>query len=195
MTHFTETEFIDLLEGTLSAERARHTDACGICRTQIDQLRAALAGAANADAAEPSPLFWEHFARRVDDGLGAAGTRRTGWPWALTSTRAFTAAGAIAALVLIAVIALGPRRGTHPSSSGGTPIVAGDPLLEPDAPGSDEGWAAVRAAAENVAWDDAREAGLAAQPDAADRAIDNLTETERAKLLALLAEDLKKSGE
>ena len=194
MTHFTEMEFIDLLEGRLPAERARHADACGICRTQIEHLRAALANAADADVPEPSPLYWEHFARRVDDGIDAAGARPAGWLAAMTSMRAFTAAGAIAALVLIAVITLGPR-GNHASSSSEAPVVAGDPLLEPDAPGSDEGWAAVRAAAENVARDDAREAGLAAQPDAADRAIDNLTETERARLLALLAEDLKKSGE
>jgi hypothetical protein len=194
MTHFTEMEFIDLLEGSLPAERARHADACGICRTQIEHLRAALASGANADVPEPSPLFWEHFARRVDDGIASAGAGRAGWLSTMTSRRAFTAAGAIAALVLIAVITLGPR-GEDPSSSGGTPVVTDDPLFEPNAPGSDDGWAAVRAAAENVARDDAREAGLAAQPDAADRAIDNLTETERARLLALLAEDLKKSGE
>ena len=194
MKHLSETEFIDLLEGALPAERARHADECGICRTQIDQLRAALAHGVEASVPDPSPLFWDHFAQHVQAGLGAAATERTGWWAAVTSMRALTAAGAIAAIVLIAVMSRGTG-GTIDPASTGTPIVTSDPLLDPDGTGTDEGWAAVRVAAENVAWDDAHEAGLAAQPGTADRAIGNLTEAERERLLALLAEDLKKSGE
>ena len=193
MKHLSETEFIDLLEGTLPAERARHAEECGSCRTQIDQLRAALASGVEASVPDPSPLFWEHFAQRVEAGIGAPDTPRAGWWAATTSMRTLTAAGAIAAMVLIAIVSRGPNGVENPTIA--DLAVTVDPLLEPDAPGSDEGWAAVRAAAENVAWDDAREAGLAAQPGTADRAIGNLTEAERERLLALLAEDLKKSGE
>lgn len=194
MSHLTHTEFIDLLEGSLPAERARHADECGMCRTQVDQLRAALASGAEANVPEPSPLFWEHFPVRVCDRIGSADRHRAGWLAAMTSIRALTAAGAIAAIVLIAVMSRGAREDANlPNSE--TAIVMVDPLLEPDGPGSDEGWAAVRAAAEKVAWDDAHAAGLAAQPDAADRAINNLTDAERERLIALLAEDLKKPGE
>ena len=194
MTHLSETEFIDLLEGTLSAERARHADECAMCRTQIDHLRTALASGTEANVPEPSPLFWEHFAQRVQDGLGSADAGQSGWWRGIASMRTLTAAGAIAAIVLIAVLSRGSGGVIGPADSG-APAVAADPLLEPDGAGIDEGWAAVRAAAENVAWEDAHEAGFAAQPGTADRAISNLTEAERERLLALLAEDLKKSGE
>jgi hypothetical protein len=194
MTHLSETEFIDLLEGTAPAERARHVDECAMCRTQIDHLRAALASGIEANVPEPSPLFWDHFAQRVQDGLGA-GAARGGWWAAVTSMRALTAAGAIAAIVLIAVLSrdTGGRVDDVPAEGG--EVVAIDPLLEPNPAWMDEGWAAVRAAAEKGPWGDAQEAALAAHPDAADRAIEKLTEAERARLLALLAEDLKKSGE
>jgi hypothetical protein len=164
-----------------------------MCRAQIDHLRAALASGIEANVPEPSPLFWDHFAQRVQDAAGAGATRR-GWWAALTSVRALTAAGAIAAIVLIAVLSrdTGGRAGV-PAEGGD--VVAVDPLLEPNSAWMDEGWAAVRAAAEKGPWGDAQEAVLAAQPDAADRAIEKLTDAERARLLALLAEDLKKSGE
>jgi hypothetical protein len=194
MTHLSETEFIDLLEGTLRDDRARHADTCAMCRTQIDHLRAALASGIEANVPEPSPLFWEHFAQRVQDGLGSADPRRSGWWAAITSMRALTAAGAIAAIVLIAVMSR-DTGGRVDVETGGTSVVAVDPLVEPNPAWTDEGWAAVRAAAEKGPWDEAQEAALAAQPDAADRAIQNLTSAERARLLALLAEDLKKSGE
>jgi hypothetical protein len=141
---------------------------------------------------EPSPLFWNHFAQRVDQGIGSIDAR-AGWLGRLMSIRGLTAAGAIAALVLIAVMSRETRHSEITPAA--TPVAIADPLFEPDAPGSDDGWEAVREAAEHTAWDDAHAAALAPRPDAADRAIDNLTETERAKLLALLAEDLKKSGE
>ena len=194
MTHLSETEFVDLLEGTLPDDRARHADNCAMCRTQIDHLRTALASGIEASVPEPSPLFWEHFAARVQGGLGSADAGRSGWWAAILSMRALTAAGAIAAIVLIAVISRGTGGDVGPANPG-TPTVAADPLLEPDGVGTDEGWAAVSAAAENVAWEDAREAGIATQPGTADLAISNLTEAERERLLALLAEDLKKSGE
>ena len=194
MTHFSETEFIDLLEGTLPAARARHVDECAICRTQIDDLRAALASGIEANVPEPSPLFWDHFAARVQGGLGAEDAGQSGWWRTLTSMRALTAAGAIAALLLIAIVSRQTGGDVRPANIG-TPGVTADPLLDPDPAGTDEGWDAVRAAAENAAWDEAHEAGLAAQPGTADRAIGTLTEAERERLLALLAEDLKKSGE
>ena len=194
MSHLTDTEFIDLLEGSLPAGRARHADECGVCRTQIEQLRAALASGAEANVPEPSPLFWEHFPVRVCDGIGSADRGRAGWFAAMTSMRTLTAAGAVAAIVLIAVISRGTRDDVNLATDGPASVIV-DPLLEPNGPGSDEGWAAVRAAAEKVAWDDAHAAGLATQPDAADRAINNLTDAERERLIALLAEDLKKSGE
>jgi hypothetical protein len=194
MSHLTEAEFIDMLEGSLPRERARHAEQCGLCRTQIEHLREALSFGDGASLPEPSPLFWEQFARRVQHDIGSAGIGRSRWFAALTPLRGLTAAGAIAALVLVAVLSRGTD-GDGNRVTGGTAVATIDPLLEPDAPGADEGWAAVRAAAENVAWDDAQEAGLAAQPGTADRAIGSLTDAERERLLTLLAEDLKKTGE
>jgi len=201
MTHLTADELIDAMEadagngsteGVLPAERRVHLASCEYCRAQLDDLAGALNDAKQVSVPEPSPLFWNHFAQRVDQGIGSHDAR-AGWLAGLTSIRGLTAAGAIAALVLIAVMSRETRH--NEITPAATPVATADPLFEPDAPGTDDGWEAVREAAEHSAWDDAHAAALAPRPDAADRAIDNLTEAERATLLTLLAEDLKKSGE
>ena len=69
-----------------------------------------------------------------------------------------------------------------------------DLVLPRDEAESDEAWAAVRAAAENVALEDVHEAGITARPGSAEGAMTALTDQERERLLVLLEEELKRPG-
>src|SRR4029079_17778950 len=64
MKHLSRTEFVDLLDSgsALSADSVRHTETCPDCRRQLDVLRETSATAREDVGAEPSPLFWNHFA-------------------------------------------------------------------------------------------------------------------------------------
>ncbi len=65
MRHLTPEEFVDLAEGARAEASAPHLQACDACRRQLAELRATMSAAADIDAPEPSPLFWDHFSARV----------------------------------------------------------------------------------------------------------------------------------
>ena len=66
MTHLTSEQLVEAAEGILPAERARHLEQCGTCRTNVETLQAVLSDVGDTSIVpEPSPLFWEHFSRRV----------------------------------------------------------------------------------------------------------------------------------
>ena len=69
MRHFSEAEFVDLIEGRLPAIRAEHADECDECRALADALGAARSRASADEGHEPSPLFWDHFAARVGQAV------------------------------------------------------------------------------------------------------------------------------
>ena len=52
----------------------------------------------------------------------------------------------------------------------------------------------MRSAAEDIDWEDARAAGLQAQPGAADRMALELTEAERIELMRIVEREMKRSG-
>src|SRR5262245_19463877 len=76
MSHLTERELVDVIDGALPPERQAHADACATCRGEIASLRAMLDEALTADVPEPSPLFWEHFSARVREGVQQATVER-----------------------------------------------------------------------------------------------------------------------
>ena len=61
MTHLTDIEFVDLVDGTLAPARARHLDACETCRASASAIRETLSRAADAEIPEPSPAFLGPF--------------------------------------------------------------------------------------------------------------------------------------
>ena len=71
MTHLSEIEFVDHLDGTLPASRVVHLERCARCRERADALRHAMASVRPAaeEVPEPSPLFWDHFSQRVRDAV------------------------------------------------------------------------------------------------------------------------------
>lgn len=197
MSHLTPSEFVDLLEGQLAEHRARHADWCAVCRSQFDDLREALRRSADVPHREPSALFWDRFSNRVREEISEPVADSRSWSdWLWLRPRA--AFAAIAALLMVAA-AVGWRVSPLQRASDG----ATEPLainasdsggVEGDS-AADRAWDDVRAAAQNVGWEDAQEAGIAARPGAAERAILELSERERQQLISLLEEELKKPGE
>ena len=192
MKHLTAIEIVDLLDGRLEPQRAAHLDDCAMCRAQTDQLRATLAGAA-LDVPEPSPLFWDRFSAQVRDRIETESFERTGFlGWLSAWPR--TALATCAALVLLTVAGVTVLRpGRAPIADKPVPTMSADALFGDDVV-ADEAWAEVRKAAERVGWDEANQAGIAAPPETAERAIGELSDRERRELISLLEAEMKRSG-
>jgi hypothetical protein len=194
MNHLTPSEFVDLLDGQLPRQRQRHAESCEVCGTQLDALRRALHDSAGADVPEPSPLFWEQFSARVRDGIEEPVVGVPWLDWLRSSPRSLVATAAM----VVVVAGLAWRMG--PSSENREPMVAPslgapDAGLSPEDSAQEDEWNAVRAAAETAGWDDVKEAGIGAAPDAAESAIMRLSDSERRRLIALIEEELKRSGD
>ena len=70
-THLEDDVLLDVIEGSASVEAVRHVDECRECAERVAEARAGFSLASAADAPDPSPLFWEHFPRRVASRIEA----------------------------------------------------------------------------------------------------------------------------
>jgi hypothetical protein len=207
MTHLTDVELVDAIDGTLAPARARHLDACETCRAKASAMRETLSRAADAEMPEPSPLFWEHFSARVQEGVRAESVAPSGWfGWAQSATVKWAMSGALLTLLLVAVVwrASAPRPGSSASGPAATASSAGP--ADPDAfdPDLDEAWALVRTIADDVArdtpasdeiaWDEVATEGFGVRPGAVEHAMVALTGDERSELLRLLQAETKQPG-
>ncbi len=197
MTHLTRAEFVDLLDGSLPADRMRHAEACAACREDAHALGAVLRSAQADPVPEPSPLFWEHLSTRVSDAI-QAGPPRPRWAALFGSDRWRLAA---AAVVLLLVTAVGWQ--AFVSWSGGrgvSPVTApvertlSESSAEPDAEPFLDAWDAIEAVAEDLEWEEAQSIGIAFRPGSAEPHVDDLTVDERAELARLIEEELKRYG-
>jgi hypothetical protein len=222
MTHLTEVEFVDLLDGALAASRERHLDECDSCRATATGMREAFARATDSGMPEPSPLFWEHFSARVHDGVRGAEpdqpSRWFGWAQGATLFNAgFTSgkwamSGALLTLLLVAGVGAGVGAGvwagvwranapvpetlapaTTASVADGAPDADPDPLDAFD-PETDEAWALVGTVADDVRWDDAAADGFGVRPGSVEHAMVTLTGAERSELVRLLEAETKQPG-
>jgi hypothetical protein len=206
MRHLSESEIVDLVDGTLAPARAAHLEACDACRTTANGLRDVLAQAADAAIPEPSPLFWDHFSARVGaDVRSADAAEPSGWfGWAAGPTVKWAMAGALLTILLVSGVWLSLWR-THATAPGRVPPVttatasagrgeSGVERLDADSPENDEAWALVRSVADDLTWDDAAEEGLGVRPEFAERALAALTRDERSELVRLLAAETKQPG-
>ena len=196
MRHLQPEELVDLAEGTRPAASAPHLQACEACRKQLDELKAMLGTAAQADVPEPSPLFWDHFSARVSEQVRneprpvapAAG-------WKMNPFATWAAAGTIAAMLITTALSRATLHAPAPHTPNETaavsPVSDVDPVDDPD---NDQAWAVVRAAAADLAWDDVTAAGLTAHPADIEDAALQLNAAERVELVRLLNADLKRNG-
>ena len=185
MTHLRDAEFVDVIDGTLPPVRLAHLRSCDTCRTTADELRHTLATASSdRPAAEPSPLFWEHFGRSVNRSIDAP---PQGFRWWSAPRLAFGALAMVTVLLLaLTVITSRNTRPTPPA-----PPAAAASAQEADDLDADMDWAVVRAAADDLNLDEAQAEGLVARPGTADRMALELTHAERAELIRLLQTEFK----
>jgi hypothetical protein len=198
MTHLTDEELVDLLDGALPDQRRAHLRSCGACREQAESLGTLLGEVAAVDVPEPSPLFWDHLSRRVADAVDEPLPAPRGWPgWLFRPASAWAAA--VTSLALVAALSFSTRPTSQPGIGGApnpsdarqhaTAIAA-----EPDDIDADEGWALVRSLADEVGWDEAHAAGLSPGPEAAERIALELSSREQSELALLLQAELKRPG-
>jgi hypothetical protein len=204
MTHLSDSEFVDLVDGVLPAARAAHVTHCDTCRNQADAMRAVLSRAAASDVPEPSPLFWAHLSENVREAVAEQPNERDGWSGWLHIGRAWPAAAALATLVLIAGIWRAMPTPSHRPAVPGTPVTITPPTASVTSSGSDAdidddidadlAWALVRTVADDLPWDQTHDAGISARPGAAERIALELTPAERKELARLLENELRRSG-
>lgn len=101
--HLEDDVLLDVMEGTASADAARHGRECSQCAARIADARAGMTLAANAEAPDPSPRFWDTFRRKVASDVEAAPplrARRFG---------GFLAPALLATAATVAVLSFLPR--------------------------------------------------------------------------------------
>jgi hypothetical protein len=186
MTHLTPQQFVEALDGMLAPPRLRHLETCETCRREVSDLRALMGDVhLTAQAAEPSPLFWNHFSRRVH-----AATRVEPLPharaWWQDAWRPLIAVGAILGMVAVLVsVRLAPF-GLALQAPLAPGVSAPGTSLEADvAVPSDGPWDLVSQIASNLSWDEAKQA---AEPtrDVTGAAVEQLTPLQRAEFVRLV---------
>lgn len=195
MKHLTENELVDLIEGSLGAERAAHADACDACHRQAEELGAIMREARSVEVPEPSPLFWEHFSLRVHDAVTAEpDATSAGWMSSIAArARLVLATAAIALVVAVAVWQAPGPTVDEDAQIAGTPGDLGD-LLEAELVADDTAeWTFVVNVAQGLKWEEIQETGLMVRPGAAERAVLQLSQTERRELVRLLEAELERA--
>jgi hypothetical protein len=191
MTHLRPAEFVELVEGSLAADRAAHAERCARCRDEAERLRAVLAEVGALEVPEPSALFWERFSARVRADVAAERARPL---LGLPAWRPMFAALVGAAVVVAAVVAgwrawIGPETSPAPVVRSDTPAPASPAAADaaaPDTMGVPE-WDALTSLVADLRWEDVAGAtALAMRPGTAERAVAMLDDGERAELVRLL---------
>lgn len=201
MKHLNRSEFVDLIESSpsLPPDRVRHVDTCESCRIEADTLRAVMALAQTDEGAEPSPLFWDHFSARVSEAVRNEAPAGSGIPsmsWLRAPLSTWAAVSTVAVLVSMTIVwrttlhAPAPARQAQAATTATSAAAAG-PAADADDVDADEAWAVVRAAAVDLQWEEAHEAGISARPGAVEDVALELSAEERAELARLVDEAVK----
>jgi len=186
VTHLSETQLVEAVEGRLEAASAAHVAGCQTCGTRVTELQGVMRILSDASVPEPSPLFWEHFPSRVSRAIDAPPAAAG---WFLPARWAW---GSVAAVTLVAVmLLLGPMRTAVDDEYPVTADVAEGLQDDLDA---DEAWALVRSVADGLDYEDAREAGVSPRAGSIERIAMELSADERAELARLIEQELKRTG-
>lgn len=200
MSHLSDETFIDLLDGTIAESDVPHLDTCSRCRAQLSELRQTMAVAADAEVPEPSPLFWDHMAARIRQGVEAEvhAPAPRGLLERLTPSRfSWWGVGGlvgVAAATLLVVSIQSPREAVTPGDTM-VPVQAtqvGEPELAETTASTDadESLGFVTDLASGIDWD-AEANGNLASSMAIERSVATLNADERAELGRLLTDALR----
>jgi hypothetical protein len=211
-SHLTPEELINSRERQLPSARQAHAEACPVCRAKLAEIDEVLLDVAAVDIPEPSPLFWDHLSARIRDRVAHEPppapardnplARLAGWltGWSAAPRWAFAA-------VLIALCAslgwLGwselRRNRTGPAGLAPQSVQVDNGEAAAPAPETavdeDSDWALMLHMAEEVTWDDTEGSSLYVRPAAVDRALIELTDEERDRLLQLVQADLARQNQ
>lgn len=191
MSHLTPAEMIDLLEGALPESRRAHASECARCRNEAAEAALAYEAARGVEIPEPSPLYWDHFGRRVHDAVRQE-KPRAGWRGILEWR------GALAAVAAVMLVVIGTTLSWRAGSGGSQPTLPGVPAIVPTGQAqlqtvslaSDAEWELVTGVADGMEWDTARDAGLSVKPGAAEHAVLQLTDEQREELGRMLQAEI-----
>ena len=141
------------------------------------------------DVPEPSPLFWEHFPGRVRAAVQASPEPRLSF-WRRPALAYALSAALVGSMSYVAWTnrAAVPVVEEAPSLADTTPYIDG--YLDTGVEADDAGWEVVTSVAESAGIDTLREAGFGVTPGGAEAAIEQMTEAERAQLIALLRAEM-----
>jgi len=179
--HLSPQEFVDALDNQLAPVPRSHLNHCERCREEFEEMQGlASSVAASTDSTEPSPLFWDHFSRRVrvaTSGLPASSRER----WWQMGWRPILAVGGLVAAVVLAVVIRSQPDAQVASSRGSVATATGESLTV----GDEESLNFVVQVASSVPYEEFQQA---ARPsvDATDAMVDQLTPLERAEFVRLL---------
>lgn len=184
-SHLSAQEFVDAVEGSLAPDRRSHLAACAACGREVAALGEAMGDAHLGGAVpEPSPLFWDHFSRRVREATAAEPIVAPRW-WAPV-WRPVVALGAVAgAAALVAVL--------YPGRAGESDRVAVVPIASTAAASEltidDGSMSLIAALASDLSTEDLQQA---ARPttDATAAVIDELTPAQRAEFIRLIKAEI-----
>ena len=180
-THLSPEQIVEAIDGTIGSAARAHLQTWGECRADVDRARALRQEAETAaPAPEPSPLFWDHFAKRVHQATVALPvTTRPGWQ--LWWRPAVLVSGAVAVIAMV----IATSRVVPPATDAQPLVAIADSVSAADT----EGWDFVVSLTEDLPWDDVQQI---ARPKAgtADAVIDELSPQERAALLKLIKQEM-----
>jgi hypothetical protein len=191
--HLSSDVLVDLAERTLDASQVPHLRTCEHCRQQVEELRAAMCIAAEADVPEPSPLFWPHLSGRVHEAVSGepmpADAGRFVW---IRMPRAIPVALATFAALVVAIVVVSRFSVPGPQTP---PAPAVDSALSVDALPEDPALTLVADLASTMNYDEASEIEISTHAGSVDEAVSSLSAGERQELRRLLTEALRQGGD
>lgn len=125
MTHCTPDELLDVVDGARSSASLPHLRDCAACRTQLDELRAAIGEVAAVEVPEPPSHYWRHLSAHVRDAVQREQAGGRWRHWFRVDVAWQTAWPAAAAAVFVLAVLVVPRGGFERRSPSGSTSLPG----------------------------------------------------------------------